>query len=139
MANVVLKQNLQKILENRGWSVALLEKKVGVAKQQSIQNIFRGLSKNPSIELVYGISKALNISIEELLTDTEDTTIKNYDLFSDVCFKVIKEIKEQKSIKLSPKKLFSIVEEVYLYSTKMNCTDVDPTFVKWTVMKYYKP
>lgn len=139
MSNIALKQNLQKILEEREWSVSQLEKKVGVSKQQSIQNIFRGISKNPSIELVYGISKALNVSIEELLTNQEDTSIKNYDLFADVCIKVINEIKSLTPVEISPKKLFAIVEEVYLYSTKMNCVTVDSTFVKWTVMKYYKP
>lgn len=139
MSNIALKQNLQKILEEREWSVSQLEKKVGVSRKQSIQNIFRGISKNPSIELVYGISKALNVSIEELLTNQEDTSIKNYDLFADVCIKVINEIKSLTPVEISPKKLFAIVEEVYLYSTKMNCVTVDSTFVKWTVMKYYKP
>lgn len=139
MSNIALKKNLQEMLENRGWSVYQLEKKVGVSKQQSIQNIFRGTSKNPSIELVYGISRALNVSIEELLIGQEDTSINNYGLFADVCAQVINEIKSLKNLKISPKNLFSIIEEVYLYSTKMNCDTVDQTFAKWTVMKYYNP
>jgi transcriptional regulator with XRE-family HTH domain len=133
-----LQKNLRKILDEREWSVAQLERKIGLSKQQSVQNIFKGTSKNPSIELVYGISKALNISIEELLTDAEHIKIENYDLFSEVCIKVINEIKNSNNLKLSPKNLFSIIEEVYLYNISMNSTAVDPTFIKWTITKYYQ-
>ena len=133
-----LQKNLRKILNEREWSVAQLERKIGLSKQQSVQNIFKGTSKNPSIELVYGISKALNISIEELLTDVEKITVENYDLFSEVCTKVINEIKNSRQLKLSPKNLFSIIEEVYLYNISMNSTNVDPTFIKWTITKYYQ-
>lgn len=137
MSNSLLKNNLQKILKQKDWSISQLERKAQL-KEQSIQNIFRGTSKNPSVELVYGIAKALDTSIEELITDKESFLVSNYDTYAEICSLVIQEIKNVTKQPTSQKKIFSIIEEVFLYTINMKNDQVDPSFVKWIVMKNFE-
>ena len=137
MSNLPVKQNLERLLKQRDWSVAQLERKAGI-KEHSIQNIFRGSSKNPSIELVYGVAKALDVSVEDLITNKESFLISNYDSYAEICRLVLQEIKNITSKPTPQKKIFNIIEEVFLYTTNMNQNQVDSSFIKWIVMKNFE-
>lgn len=137
MSNLALKNNLQKILKQKDWSIAKLERHAQL-KEQSIQNIFRGISKNPSIELVYAVSKALDISIEELISDKELLFVSDYDAYSEICRLVMQEIKNITSEPVPQKKIFSIIEEIFLYTVNMKNNQVDSSFIKWIVMKNFE-
>ena len=44
---------------------------------------------------------------------------------------------ELNSIEISIDRLFTLIKEIYYYSTKLKPIAVDEKFVKWTVMKNY--
>lgn len=132
-----LKDNLKKLLKEQDITVSQLERKANI-KEQSLQNVIRGISKNPSIELVYAISKALDVNVEDLVSTQADFSVSNYDSYSEICIKVIEEIKKTTKKPTPQKKIFRIIEEVFLYTTNMKADEVDPSFIKWTVMKNFE-
>ena len=62
----MLSKNLQTIREKRGLSEIQLAKESGISRR-NIMLIETERRKNPSIETVKALSKALNVSIEELI------------------------------------------------------------------------
>ena len=62
----MLSKNLQTIREKRGLSKIQLAKESGISSRH-IMLIETERRKNPSIETVQALSKALNVSIEELI------------------------------------------------------------------------
>ena len=80
MQKVVLKpdtvrNNVKKLLEKRNWSQTDLEKKIGTTR--NVNNILRGKSQYPTIELLQKIALAFNIEVTELLKE-EDDRIRTY-------------------------------------------------------------
>ena len=137
MSSLPLKNNLQKLLKQKEWSIAKLERTAQI-KEHSVHNIFRGISKNPSIDLVQAVAKTLDISIEELISDKELLFVSDYDSYAEICRLVIKEIKNTTTEAISQRKIFSIIEEVFLYTVNMKNNQIDPTFIKWIVMKNFE-
>lgn len=131
-----IKLNIQRLLKERGWSIMELERKAGTEKKHNIQNVLRGVSRNPSIELTQAIANAFNIDIKELLKDPHQQIphIRDFALFNNICAIVTRELRAQSS-EISIDKLFTIIKEVYVYSTKFEPITVEEKFVKWTVMK----
>ena len=62
----MLSKNLQTIREKRGLSKIQLAKESGISSRH-IMLIETERRKNPSLETVKALSKALNVSIEELI------------------------------------------------------------------------
>ena len=88
MSHSVIKTNIERLLKEKDWKVADLENKIGHSR--SVTNIFRGLSKNPTIEVLQYIAKAFNVELQELLLDHEQQdSMINVALLKDVCTKVI--------------------------------------------------
>ena len=141
MKNIIhpdtITNNVKKYLTNRGWSQADLEKKIG--NNRNISNILRGISKYPTIEILQRIAQAFNIEVTQLLADTnsEYETI-NHELLKESFLKVINAITPlEKEYKITTKNIFSLVNEVYNYSKKLNIDTVDEKFVEWVISKYY--
>ena len=137
MGSELLKENITRILQERGWKLQDLERKAGT--NRNIYNIFSGKSTNPSAELVQKIAKTLNVDYKELIENPKDISyINDYKLLLEACQKVITEIQLlPKSIKISYEALFILILEVYSYAEQFNNTSIDDQFVKWSIMKYY--
>ena len=103
-------------------------------------NIFRGLSKNPTIEVLQSIAKAFNVEIQELLLDhTSEDSILNISLLRDTCNKMIKELESvEYPITVKSSNIFSLIKEVYEYSVQLGLDQADENYIKWTVTKLYK-
>jgi transcriptional regulator with XRE-family HTH domain len=142
MQKVVLKpdtvrNNVKKLLEKRNWSQTDLEKKIGTTR--NVNNILRGKSQYPTIELLQKIALAFNIEVTELLKEEDDRYVPiNHELLTasfNRVLDVIKPIENQFSI--TPKNIFSIANEVYDYSQKLNMDTLDDKFIEWVISKYY--
>ncbi len=134
-ASKILQDNITRILKHKGWTIQDLERKAGT--NRSIYNIFR--NRNPSVDLVHKITKALGVSYSELLDEyNEKTYIKNLQLFSDVSNVVIHELQKlPKEINITFESVFIIMHEVYQYAAMQRLAKIDVQFVKWTLIKHF--
>ena len=137
MAAELLKENITRILKERGWKLQDLERKAGT--NRNIHNIFRNKSSNPSIELLQKIAKTLNVDYKELIEDqTSINYIDKHGLLLEACQKVITELQHlPKDIRLSYEAICILILEVYSYAAQFNNPNIDDQFVKWSIMKYY--
>lgn len=137
MSAEILKKNITRILQERGWKLQDLERKAGT--NRNIHNIFRNKSINPSVDLLQKIAKTLNVDYKELIETPRDSSyIDDYKLLLEACQKVIAEIQLlPKNIKVSYEALFILILEVYSYAEQFHNTSIDNQFVKWSIMKYY--
>lgn len=136
MSHSVIKSNINRLLEERNWKVAQLEKKLGPSSR-AVTNILRGTSKNPTIDILYSIAKAFNVEIHELINETDN--LVEIQLFTDSCNKVINEVRElERNVKITHNNLLSLIKEVYEYSRKLNIENADINFIKWSISRYYK-
>ena len=137
MSSKLLKENINRILQERGWKLQDLERKAGT--NRNIYNIFSGKSTNPSLDLLQKIAKTLNVDYKELIEDAKNIHyINNYKLLLEACQKIIEEIQLlPKNIKISYEAIFILILEVYSYAEQFNNTSIDNQFVKWSIMKYY--
>ena len=109
MSSELLKENITRILQERGWKLQDLERKAGT--NRNIYNIFSGKSTNPSAELLQKIAKTLNVDYKELIEDPKNIHyVDNYKLLLEACQKVIAEIQSlPKNIKISYEALFILI------------------------------
>lgn len=137
MSSKLLRENITRILQERGWKLQDLERKAGT--NRNIYNIFSGKSTNPSVDLLQKIAKTLNVDYKELIEDTKNIHyVNNYKLLLEACQKVIEEIQLlPENIKISYEAIFILILEVYSYAEQFNNTSIDNQFVKWSIMKYY--
>jgi transcriptional regulator with XRE-family HTH domain len=137
MSSKLLRENITRILQERGWKLQDLERKAGT--NRNIYNIFSGKSTNPSVDLLQKIAKTLNVDYKELIEDTKNIHyVNNYKLLLEACQKVIEEIQLlPKNIKISYEAIFILILEVYSYAEQFNNTSIDNQFVKWSIIKYY--
>jgi len=138
MSHLIIKNNIERLLKEKEWKVADLENKIGQGR--SVTNIFRGLSKNPTIEVLQSIAKAFNVEIQELLLDhSSQDSILNISLLRDTCNKIIKELESvEYPIPVKYSNIFSLIKEVYEYSVQLGLDQADENYIKWTVHKLYK-
>ncbi|WP_371222129.1 helix-turn-helix domain-containing protein [Orientia tsutsugamushi] len=85
MSHLIIKKNIERLLKEKNWRVADLENKIG--QSRSVTNIFRGTSKNPTIEVLQSIADAFNVEIQELLLDHDNQdSILNISLLRDTFY-----------------------------------------------------
>ena len=137
MSAELLKGNISRILDERGWKLQDLEKKAGT--NRNIHNIFRNKSTNPSIDLIQKVAKTLNVGYKELIDEQNDANyIDNPKLFLETCQKVTQEIQSlPNSVRISYEAMFTLVFEIYSYAEQFKNSVIDDEFIKWTIMKYY--
>ena len=133
-----VKNNVKRLLEKRNWSQTDLEKKIGT--KTNVNNILRGRSQYPTIELLQKIAIAFNIEVTELLKEEDNNKYEpiNHQLLTTSFNRVMDIIKPiEKQFSITPKNIFSIVNEVYDYSQKLNIDTIDDKFIEWVISKYY--
>jgi transcriptional regulator with XRE-family HTH domain len=147
MANTVIKANIERLLKEKNWRIADLEKRMGPGKQA--QNIIRGTSKNPTIEVLQSIARAFEVGIQDLVNPQDSIISKikndaadlgqkalNTQLLLEACTMVIKEIESTpESVKVTFDKVCLLIKEVYDYSLQLNIKNIDQNFVKWLVQR----
>lgn len=137
MRSTTIKNNITRLLKERDWSIADLERKLGL--NRSVSNILRGSSKNPTIELLTSIAKAFNIEINDLLEESHEHTGTNIKLLLETCTVVLNQIdKIPESKELSYNIVIAIIKKVYEYSIQLKLKEIDKNFVQWTVNSYIK-
>jgi len=137
-----LQKNIRKRLGQTNWSVHAFEKKAGL-KPSSIQNILLGRSKRPGIDVVHAIAQELDCTMEELLASAESLENGNQkrdsypEFLSLALFRqvvaIAADLLSQKQPTIEQDVLFSVIEEVYMYSIKNGLDQPDPSFVKWFI------
>lgn len=138
MSHLIIKKNIERLLKEKNWRVADLENKLG--QSRSVTNIFRGASKNPTIEVLQSIAGAFNVEIQELLLDHDNPdSILSISLLRDTCNKIINELELiNYPIAVRYSNVFSLIKEVYEYSSQLSLDKADENFTKWLIQKHYK-
>ncbi len=140
MTHSALKNNIERLLKEKSWTVTDLEKRIGSGNSRHINNIFRGASKNPTIAVLQSIAQALSVEVQELLLDQVPQTEVKTGLLLECCTTVIKELELlPKAYNITYNKIFSIIKEVYDYSDKLGLSKVDANFTKWLIQKSHSP
>jgi transcriptional regulator with XRE-family HTH domain len=138
MSHLIIKKNIERLLQEKAWRVADLENRLG--QSRSVTNIFRGLSKNPTIEVLQSIAKVFDVEIQELLLDhINQDSVLNVTLLRDTCEKVIKELELiQYPITVKYSNIFSLIKEMYEYSVQLGLDHADENYIKYNIQKLYK-
>ncbi len=138
MANLQLK--LSELMTQKNVTVSDIEKTTGLNKN-TINSILTGASKNPTANTLRSIAKALDVSLEFILSDEEmniDGLNKDQmKIFSEVTSATI-DIIINKDLKFTIDKLHVLIKEIYQYSVKINPPFIDERFINWIVDKHNK-
>lgn len=142
------------ILEDKGLTYAETERRAGL-KAGTLRNITIGRSKNPKVETLNAICKALGYDLTDFIEDTiliqrngrssssavqstnskeQTITIENHPLFIDCTMLVMKFLKvHEVNVKLN--QVFNLIKESYIYALYKNNSKADPTFTEWIIEK----
>ena len=131
----IIKDNIQRLLDKKGWRVSQLESKLGHTR--AVTNILRGTSKNPTIEVLQSIAKSFNIEIQDLLLDNEEISDSASDLklLRNVCDKVINQLELTESNSLKSNQVISLIKEIYDYSLQLELEEADENYIKFAIQK----
>lgn len=138
MANLQLK--LSELMTQKNVTISDIEKTTGLNKN-TINSILTGASKNPSANTLRAISRALDVSLESILSDDDMNinalTKDQMRIFSKVTDATINIIIE-KNLNFTIDKLNMLIKEIYHYSVKVNPPYIDDKFIHWIVDKHNK-
>jgi transcriptional regulator with XRE-family HTH domain len=138
MANLQLK--LSELMTQKNITISDIEKLTGLNKN-TINSILTGASKNPTANTLRAIAKALDVSLEFILSDNEiniDALDKNQmKIFSEVTSTTI-DIIINKNLSFTIDKLNSLIKEIYQYSVKVDPPYIDERFIHWIIDKHNK-
>ena len=100
-----------------------------------------GASKNPTANTLRAIAKALDVSLEFILSD-EEMNIEGLNkdqmrIFSEATAATINIIID-KDLRFTIDKLNTLIKEIYQYSVKINPPFIDERFINWIVDKHNK-
>lgn len=142
----MLAKNLKNILSQKindmGISVSALEKKAGLSAN-SLRNILKGSSQNPSIETILAISKVLQISLDDLTGSNLSSSLSGINKLSKhewnpILYKEATVSVIDQALLINPKtsieEVMYLIEETYIYSLEKN-KKIDNSFVNWLVKK----
>ncbi|WP_341756974.1 MULTISPECIES: helix-turn-helix domain-containing protein [unclassified Candidatus Tisiphia] len=137
MAN--LQTKLSSLMTQKNMNAVDIEKKTGLSRN-TVYSILYGSSKNPSANNLQLIAKALDISLEALVVNSEINfevlTVDQMKIFSKATSSTINMLIE-KNLNFSFINLTALINEVYEYALKKQ--SVDSTFIDWMIDKYHKP
>ncbi|MBL4654137.1 MAG: helix-turn-helix transcriptional regulator [Flavobacteriales bacterium] len=140
----MLSIKLKEKLEETGLSTVAFEKKAGL-KRGALQNILRGKSKHPRIDILTAISRYLNCPIEDFVEESLLIKTKNVpesdfiDWDQSLYIKTLEFISKflkYTSVPISKKDISECIEEIYIYSSKKGKKqNIDKHFAKWFLQK----
>lgn len=136
-------KKLRHVIDEKKISIYALERSAGM-KPSIVQNIIYGRSKNPGIDTLKAIAKALNCHvsdlIEEMAEDNSSSLFQNsLEPWNLSCFvEVLKSLElicAERNLTISQKETFCLAQEIYQYTMHSPSKAVDPTFVRWLLDK----
>ena len=137
---VSLQLKLSELMTQKNVTITDIEKTTGLNKN-TINSILTGASKNPTANTLRAIAKALDVSLEFILSDEEmniDGLNKDQmKIFSEVTSATINIIID-KELSFTIDKLNALIKEIYQYSVKINPPYIDDRFINWIVDKHNK-
>lgn len=136
MSNIILQQNLERIIKERGYHVQELEREARVGKN-SIYYILKGIVKKPSAALVQSIADAIGVTVRDLLTSPIKIDIldkKSLDLINSITSGVIKQVKES-GYQLTYVDVTNIVKELFDYTTSGGGLKPDQNLIRWVLQQ----
>ncbi|MEI8321200.1 MAG: helix-turn-helix transcriptional regulator [Alphaproteobacteria bacterium] len=132
--NVLIKNIRKKIIEQH-LTVRALEKKGGL-KNAALHNFLSGRVKNPSLEKILSIAKALDCSLSDLIEDHQALAAQwDPSLYSNV-LSLVASLLEQQNLYLTKIQIDKIIEEIYSYSLKLAPPSLDKNFANWVIEKH---
>lgn len=138
MASLQLK--LSELMTQKNVSISDIEKTTGLNKN-TINSILTGASKNPTANTLRAIAKALDVSLEFILSDEEiniETLSKDQmKIFSEATSVTINVIID-KDLSFTIDKLNALIKEIYQYSVKIDPPYIDDRFINWIIDKHNK-
>lgn len=134
-------EKLRQVMDERHISIYALERSAGM-KPSVVQNIIYGRSKNPGIDTIKSIAKALNCRISDLIEETTDHLPLfaaplepwNFSLFVE-SLKALELVIKEQDLTISQKDTFLLAQEIYKYAVQSPTNTVDLTFVRWLLSK----
>lgn len=141
-----LQEKLREKMSETGISAHALEKQAGL-KRSAVQNILYGKSKKPSAEILRAISKVLDCSITDLLSQQDAGTQNNYLVQSSPSSYSLNTSLYAKAVQaandifndnnVSPEKqdALNYINELYQYSFNNNNPEIDNNFAVWLFNK----
>ena len=125
-------------MTKKGINAVDIEKSTGLSRN-TIYSIISGASKNPSAYNLQLIAKALDVSLESILTAPADIQL---DTLSPAQMKALSEATDvtvnaviERKLDFSYEKLTSLIKEVYQYTIKTDPPCVDSRFINWLLDK----
>jgi transcriptional regulator with XRE-family HTH domain len=138
MANLQLK--ISELMTQKNVTISDIERTTGLNKN-TINSILTGASKNPTANTLRAIAKALDVSLEFILSEEEmniDGLNKDQmKIFAEVTSATINVIID-KELNFTIDKLNTLIKEIYHYSVKINPPYIDERFINWIVDKHNK-
>lgn len=134
----LIKQNLRQILKARNLRISDADKLLG--QSRTMTQFLSGKTKNPSIDLLFNISKTLNIPIRDILGEENYSNIpfklKKFETIVTSVLKELDKISERILAKYSTRNIISIILALYSYAYDLNDDNVDEAIIKLTISKY---
>ena len=137
---VSLQLKLSELMTQKNVTITDIEKTTGLNKN-TINSILTGASKNPTANTLRAIAKALDVSLEFILSD-EEMNIEGLNkdqmrIFSEATAATINIIID-KDLRFTIDKLNTLIKEIYQYSVKINPPFIDERFINLIVDKHNK-
>ena len=137
---VILQLKLSELMTQKNVTITDIEKTTGLNKN-TINSILTGASKNPTANTLRAIAKALDVSLEFILSD-EEMNIEGLNkdqmrIFSEATASTINIIID-KDLRFTIDKINTLIKEIYQYSVKINPPYIDERFINWIVDKHNK-
>jgi len=135
-----LQEKISQLMTQKKINAVDLERETGINKN-TVYSILSGNSKNPSAHNLQLIAGALGVSLESILTDTDNTQFdalsgglsnEQIKAFADSAI-IATNIIMKKELHPSLNKLLSLIKEVYQYSIKVDPPCVDERFADWWI------
>lgn len=139
-------------IKDLNMSITQVEKLAGL-KKGVLQRFLSGYTKNPTINTIKAVAEALNLTVEDLMTQessvekntTEDEiqsfskniAIDYYDLLEE-CFIYVLAYLRNKNIKIKSEMLFQIILKLYDHSLLKNKKCFDAEYAKLLLSYYFK-
>lgn len=140
MSNSALQKNLERLIKEKDYQIAGLERRAGLRKN-NIYNILKGLSKKPSAEILQSIADTLGVSVKDLYSSsTSSRKFLNKDDYS-LIEKVIKkttETTQNLNIEMTLVDFINVTKEIFEYSAISETNEPDDRFIRWTLQQKFK-
>lgn len=139
-------------LKDLNMSVAQVERLAGL-KRGVLQKILGGYTKNPTVNTLKAVAEALNLKVEDLMTQdniseknasddeiqdfSKNIAIDYYDLLEE-CFTYVLAYLRNNNKKIKSENLFQVILKLYDHSLLKNKKCFDSEYAKLLLSYYFK-